>query len=127
MSARWIWTLASISVYSAIFLFARFPGVNPWLYGLLYGLLGTVLLGTISRWWVRGSAALWRPAMLGLGSLAAAGEIGLRVGTHSESLQQQWMVALLGLLTVAVVMRLTPLTLTRRWLGIDRRVHDRGV
>lgn len=127
MSARWIWTLTSIAVYTAIFLSARFPGVEPWLYGLLYGLLGVVLLGTISRWWVRGSAALWRPAMLGLGSLAAAGEIGMRVSLPAGSLQQQWMVALLGLLVVAVLMRLAPASLTRRWLGIERRVHDRGV
>ena len=127
MTPRWIWTLASIAAYTAIFLLARVPGVQPWLYGLLYGLLGAVLIGAIARWWVHGSAALWRPAMLGLGSLAAAGEIGLRLSTSAETLQQQWMVALLGLLMVAILMRLVPASLARRWLGIERRVHDRGV
>jgi len=123
MTPRWIWTLASIAVYTAIFLLARVPGVHLW----LYGLLGAVLIGAIARWWVSGSAALWRPAMLGLGSLAAAGEISLRLSTNAETPQQQWMVALLGLLMVAILMRLVPASLTRHWLGIERRVHDRGV
>jgi len=127
MTARWIWTLATIAVYVAILTLTGHPGVQPWLYGLFYGLLGATLLGAISRWWVRGSVALWRPVMLGLGSLAAAVEIGLRAGPQAGTLQQQWMVALLGLLAVAILMRLAPPSLTRRWLGIERRVHDRGV
>lgn len=127
MTPRWTWTLASIAVYATIILLVRDPGAQLWMYGLSYSLLGAVLIGAIARWWVRGSVALWRPAMLGLGSLAAAGEIGLRLKPSVDSLPQQWMVALLGLLMVAILMRLVPASLTRHWLGIERRVHDRGV
>jgi len=126
MSDRLIWTLGTVVAYVAIHFFSRMAGLSPWMYGLLYGLLGMVLLGAVSRWWRNGSAALWRPTMLGLGSLAAAGEISSRANLWSGSLEQQWMIALIGLLAAAILVRLVPPSMNRRWLGIDRRVHDRG-
>lgn len=94
-----------------------------WVYGAAYGLLGVALLGMISHWWVHGSPALWRPLMLGLGSLAATGEIWWRVGSQAGVTLQldRWMVALLGLLAAGILARFAPNRLAHLWFGVERR------
>lgn len=122
-----VWALTAITVLTAIYALAG-PGRSPmfpWLYGAAYSLFGVVALGAVARWWPKGSPALWRPFMLSVGSLCAALEIGLR-GTLDAVLPavDRWMVALLGLLVAAIAARLVPDRVTRRWFGVDRRVHD---
>lgn len=63
--------------------------------------------------------------MLSVGSLAAAFEIWVhaqsgRVGAPVD----RWMVALLGMLAVALLARLLPRRVIRLWLGMERRLHD---
>ncbi len=98
-----------------------------WPYAAGYGVFGILLLGAVARWWQSGSPALWRPFMLSVGSLAAA----LEIWTHAQgglagAPIDRWMLALLGLLVVALLARLLPNRVTRLWLGIDRRLHDFG-
>jgi hypothetical protein len=123
------WTLAGGALYAGIWWLPGPAGRGAALaqvgYGAAYFLLGVVLLGVVARWWVRGAPALWRPVMLSAGSLAAAGEIWWRAG-GGPALVDRWMVALLGLLAAAILVRLLPDRLKRRWLGIDRRMHDQG-
>ncbi len=127
MGYKGVWTLAAMAVVAAIYALAgrgRWP-MFPWFYGVAYFLFGVVLLGAVARWWTRGSPALWRPFMLSVGSLCAALEIGLR-GVPDMLLPavDRWMVALLGLLAVAIAARFVPDRIARLWFGVDRRVHD---
>lgn len=65
--------------------------------------------------------------MLSLGSLLAAGQIGLDpaadAGVHPVD---PWMAALLGLLVTAILARLIPERVGRLWVRIERRAHDRN-
>lgn len=79
------------------------------------------MLGTVARWWAPGAPALWRPAMLGLGALVAVVEIRLWPEVGNQSPVDRWMLALLGLLTVAILVRVVPEPIKRAWLGLDRR------
>jgi len=97
-----------------------------WAYAAGFFVFGAILLGAVARWWQNGSPALWRPAMLSLGSLAAAGELALLPQPAGGALLDQWMAALLGLLAVAILARLLPDRINRLWLGIDRRTHPAG-
>lgn len=134
MRARLLWALAAGLWYGVIWLLHRASladlgagGVATlrWVYGAEFFVLGAVLLGAVARWWRNGSPALWRPVMLSLGSLAAAVELAL-VRPAAGGLLDQWMAALLGLLTVAILARLLPDPVNRLWLGIDRRTHPPG-
>ncbi len=132
MQTRWIWTAATVGIYSAILLgsggYDGFAGgflFSAWLYAAGYFLFGSLLLGAVARWWRGGSPALWRPFMLSVGSLAAA----LEVWQHSQGgldgvPVNQWMVALLGLLAVALLARLLPARILHLWLGLERRLHE---
>ena len=132
MQARWVWTVATAGSYAAILLLSGWFGgfadgviFSPWLYAAGYCVFGSLLLGAVARWWRGGSPALWRPFMLSVGSLAAALEIwshaqGGLVGAPGD----RWMVALLGLLLVALLARLLPGRVIRWWLGLERRAHD---
>jgi hypothetical protein len=134
MQARWVWTVAATAVYVAILQgSARFDRAGegaiffPWLYAAGYAVFGCLLLGAVARWWRSGSPALWRPLMLSMGSLAAA----LEIWSHTQNglagvLVDRWMVALLGLLLVAMLARLLPWRAIRLWLGLERRQHDIG-
>lgn len=132
MQARTQWTAAALGGYAVLVLVARqltgLPGATaayvPGAYGAGYFVLGVLLLGAISRWWRAGSPALWRPFMLSLGSLAAALEIWTQPPGAVAVPLDRWMLALLGLLAVALLARLLPNRLTRLWLGLDRRLHD---
>jgi len=129
MGHKGIWALTAMAMLAAIYALAipgRWP-MFPWVYGITYLLFGVVLLGTVARWWTRGSPALWRPFMLSVGSLCAALEIGLRnAADTAPSAVDRWMVALLGLLVAAIAARWVPDRVTRLWFGVDRRVHDPG-
>jgi len=132
MQARWFWTAATVGIYSAILQgFGGYGGfesgtlLSTWLYAAGYFLFGSLLLGTVARWWRGGSPALWRPFMLSVGSLAAA----LEIWRHSQGgldgvPVNQWMVALFGLLAVALLARLLPARILRLWLGLERRLHE---
>jgi len=64
--------------------------------------------------------------MLGLGSLAAAGEIWWRAdspGSGSLPLDQ-WMVALLGLLAAGILARFVPDRVAHLWFGVERRYRS---
>jgi hypothetical protein len=134
MQARWVWTVATTGCYSAILLLSGRVGgfadgaiFSPWLYAAGYAVFGGLLLGAVARWWQGGSPALWRPFMLSVGSLAAALEIWsyAQAGPVGEPVDR-WMVALLGLLVVALLARLLPGHIIRLWLGLERRLHDPG-
>jgi hypothetical protein len=132
MQTRWAWTVATAAIYAAILLVTgRFGGVaegagfSPWLYAAGYVVFGGLLLGAVARWWRGGLPALWRPFMLSVGSLAAA----LEIWVHAQSglvgaPVDRWMVALLGMLAVALLARLLPRRVIRLWLGMERRLHD---
>ena len=134
MQARWVWTVATAGIYAAILLLSGgFGGLadgesfSPWLYAASYCVFGGLLLGTVARWWQDGSPALWRPFMLSVGSLAAALEIwSYAQGGPAGVLVDRWMVALLGLLVVALLARLLPTRVIHLWLGLERRQHDAG-
>lgn len=129
MGHKGIWALTAMAMLAAIYALAipgRWP-MFPWVYGIMYFLFGIVLLGTVARWWTQGSPALWRPFMLSVGSLCAAFEIGLRnAADTTPSAVDRWLVALIGLLAVALAARLVPYRVTRFWFGVDRRVHEPG-
>ena len=129
MQARWVWTLATAGIYAAILLRSGglADGIHffPWLYAAGYFVFGSLLLGAVARWWQGGSPALWRPFMLSVGSLAAALEIWSHTqGELDGAPVDRWMVALLGLLLVALLARLLPGRVIRLWLGLERRLHD---
>ncbi len=133
MQARILWTAAALCGYVVIVLVSQqvagVPGATaahaPWVYGAGYFVLGVLLLGAVSRWWRTGSPALWRPFMLSLGSLAAALEVWSQPqGVVAGALLEQWMLALLALLAVALSARLLPNRITRWWLDVDRRLDD---
>ncbi len=132
MQSRLQWTLAALGGYAVLVVAGRqvagLPGGAPvyvsWAYGAGYFVLGVLLLGVVSRWWRAGLPALWRPLMLSLGSLAAALEIWTQSPGAIAAPLDRWMLALLGLLAVALLARLLPNRLTRLWLDLDRRLHD---
>lgn len=133
MHGKNAWALATLAWYGILVLAHRTAlatltgaAVLPWLYGAGYLVLGVVLLGALARWWRHGSAPLWRPAMLSLGSLAAAAEITLLPAGAVVEPVDRWMVALLGLVAAALLARLTPSGLNHRWLGTDRRQAERS-
>ncbi|MDH4133303.1 MAG: hypothetical protein OEV31_00805 [Gammaproteobacteria bacterium] len=127
MLRRIIWTVAATGGYLMLVTLPEPAGTGwsfaSWVYGAAYGLLGVALLGMISHWWVRGSPALWRPLMLGAGSLAAAGELWWRAGTPTVMTLplDQWMVALLGLLAAGILARFAPDRVAHLWFGVERR------
>ncbi len=127
MLRRTIWTVTAVGGYGMLASLPEPAGTGwsfvLWVYGAAYGLLGVALLGMIAHWWVRGSPALWRPLMLGLGSLAAAAEIWWRAdfqGVMTLALNQ-WMVALLGLLVAGILARFAPNRVAHLWFGVERR------
>lgn len=129
MQTRLVWTVAAVALYGLLLLVSgRFGGAadaasfSPWPYAAGYAVFGGLLLGAVARWWQGGSPALWRPFMLSVGSLAAAIEIATH-GKIGVSLPvDRWMVALLGLLAVALLARLLPGRVIRLWLGLERRL-----
>jgi len=128
---RWVWTVATVGIYAAILLISGRDGGTadeavyfPWLYALGYVVFGGLLLGAVARWWRGGSPALWRPFMLSVGSLAAAFEVWAQAQDGLAGVPvDRWMVALLGLLLVALLARLLPVRAIRLWLGLERRQH----
>jgi len=134
MQARWVWAGATAGSYAAMLLLSGRFGAEaddlhlyPWLYATGYAVFGGLLLGAVARWWQGGSPALWRPFMLSMGSLAAALEIWLHAkGGSAGVLVDRWMMALFGLLLVALLARLMPGRIIRLWLGLERRQHDIG-
>lgn len=124
------WTAGALCAYVFISMAARqWPGFTQtnqpiaWVYVLGYGLFGALLLGAVARWWREGSRALWRPVMLCLGGSAAALEIWLDANPFlAVTFWDRWMLALFGLLTVALAARFIPRRLIALWLGVDRRL-----
>jgi len=127
MQGRILWMLASIVLYGVILVGSKNLATGAvWIHGVAYFVFGICLLGAIARWWRAGSPVLWRPLMLGLGGFLAAGEIGWRAGSLTGPAAEQWMAGLLGLLVVALMARLMPAQINRRWLGMDRRERERA-
>lgn len=133
MQPRIGWTAGALGAYLVVTMVARqwpvFSGpIQPmaaWIYALGYGLFGTLLLGAVARWWRDGSRALWRPVMLCLGGFAAALEIWLDPKPFLGAVfWDRWMLALFGLLAVALAARFIPRRLIALWLGVDRRVSQ---
>lgn len=130
MQARIGWTLAALGGYAIVTLgtrqWAGFSGPNQpvaWVYALSYGLFGALLLGAVARWWRDESPALWRPLMLGVGGMAAALEIWIDPNPFlAATFWDRWMLALFGLLAVALAARFIPRRLIALWLGVDRRL-----
>lgn len=132
MQARIGWTVAALGGYLVVTLGARhgagFSGPNQpaaWVYALSYGLFGALLLGAVARWWRHEPPALWRPLMLGVGGLAAALEIWIDPSPFlAANFWDRWMLALFGLLAVALAARFIPSRLIALWLGVDRRLSQ---
>jgi len=132
MQTRWVWAVATAGSYAVILLLSGGFGelaegdlFSPWLYAAGYFVFGGLLLGAVARWWQGGSPTLWRPFMLSVGSLAAALEIWSHAQGGLAGLPvDRWMVALLGLLVVALLARLLPARILRLWLGLERRLHE---
>lgn len=131
MQTRGLWTTAALAGYALVILISRqFSGFSsdsaplaPWVYSAGYSLFGVLLLGAVARWWRARSPWLWRPLMLSVGALAAALEIWLRPSADFVATPlDRWMLALLSLLVVALLVRLMPSGMIRRWLGVDRRL-----
>lgn len=133
MQARFGWAASALVWYGILVLSHRTAAGTlgsdaafRWFYGLGFFVFGVVLLGAVARWWRRGSPALWRPAMLSVGSLAAAAEIALLPAGAATVPADLWMVALLGLVGAALLARLLPDSVNHHWLGIDRRAYEPG-
>lgn len=133
MQTRGVWTAAALAGYAIVIVVSRqfsgFPSASPffapWAYSAGYALFGVLLLGAVARWRRVGSPLLWRPLMLSLGALAAAVEIWTRPnGDFAATPLDRWMWALLSLLVVALLARLMPTGMIRRWLGVDRRLPN---
>lgn len=130
MQPRMGWTAGALGAYVVVGMAARhlpdFPGSNQpmaWVYVLGYGLFGALLLGAVARWRRDGSRALWRPLMLCLGGAAAALEIWMDpLPLFAATFWNRWMLALFGLLAVALAARFIPRRLIALWLGVDRRL-----
>lgn len=124
------WTAGALGAYVVVSMAARqLPGFSSpnqsmaWVYVLGYGLFGALLLGAVARWWRDGPRALWRPLMLSLGGSAAALEIWMDPNLfHAAAFWDRWMLALIGLLAVALAARFIPSRLIALWLGVDRRL-----
>jgi hypothetical protein len=134
MQSKYAWALAALVWYGILMLAHRVALVTvagspvfEWLYGAGFFVLGLVLLGAVARWWWRGSAALWRPVMLSVGSLAAAGDIVLLPPGAVPAPVELWMVAVLGLVGAALLVRIAPAGVNHHLLGIERRGYERGV
>lgn len=130
MQTRMLWTVAALSGYAVVVLVSRewtefrgaLPSFAPWVYSGGYLVFGVLLLGAVARWWRAGSPALWRPFMLSFGALAATLDVLMRPTTDFlVPPLDRWMLALLGLVVVALLVRLVPKGLIRRWLAVDRR------
>lgn len=131
MQTRGLWTVAALAGYALVIVVSRqfngfssaAPLLAPWAYSAGYTVFGVLLLGAVARWWRVGSPLLWRPLMLSVGALAAAVEIWIRPnGDFAVAPVDRWMLALLSLLIVALLARLMPNGMIRRWLGVDRRL-----
>lgn len=131
MQTRGLWTAAALAGYALVIVISRqFSGFSsytallaPWVYSAGYSVFGVLLLGAVARWWRTRSPLLWRPLMLSVGALAAALEIWLRPSADFVATRlDRWMLALLSLLVVALLVRLLPSGMIRRWLGVDRRL-----
>ncbi len=130
MQARSVWLLVLLGWFGITVLAYRAMlgaaiGAAPlgWLFGGGFFVTGVLLLGTVARWMRNGPPALWRPLMLGLGSLAAAGELALLPPPDGIALADLWMTALLGLLACAILARLLPDAVNHVWLGLERRAR----
>ncbi|MHB8454621.1 MAG: hypothetical protein ACYDDO_07935 [Acidiferrobacterales bacterium] len=132
MGSRWLWNAASAACYvwlmvrqgpaRAVFAF----GISRtdallWTHVFGYLVLGLLLLGAAARWWSNSSSLLWRPIMIAAGSGLAAAEAIVHGGATDAARVDIWMASMLGLLLAAILARLLPEAITRRWLGIDRR------
>ena len=131
MQPRTGWTVVAVLAYGGVMVVTRqlavFSGPNQslaaWVYAVSYGLFGVLLLGAVARWWRDESPALWRPLTLSVGGLAAALEIWIDPNPLlAATFWDRWMLALLGLLAVALAARVIPSRLIALWLGVDRRL-----
>lgn len=128
MQGKVFWALASIGLYGLILAgSAQIQAGATWLYGALYALFGACLLGSVARFRISGSPRRWRPLMLAVGAMLAAGDVSVIGGWPPGQRLEYWITALLGLLVVAVLVRLMPGWINRWWLGLDRRARDRVV
>lgn len=134
MAMRIVWIVAA-SVAFVLTLAALHAGGSAfrpeeaqlwkWLYAGINAAFGLLLLGAIARIWPRANPPLWRFAMLALGAaLAGAGMWLLYRGGRLPRLEI-WMAALLGLACAAILPRLLPESVLRRWFGMERRHPER--
>lgn len=81
-------------------------------------LWGVFLLGAIARWQPGWPAPYWRLSLLGAGLALVA--IGLWL-VHRRLTLDDLAAPLLGLAIAAILSRVLPAGVIRRWLGCDRR------
>ena len=95
-------------------------------YGFGYFLLGVVLLGAVARLVPGAGAPLWRLTMVATASGIALVQVWLvyLVRAVPPSLDI-WMVALLGIAIAAILPRLLPAGVLRRWFVAERRAPGR--
>jgi hypothetical protein len=91
-------------------------------YALIHGGFGVVLLGAIARLAPRAGAGLWRPWMLIGGTLLMMAGMWLQSRISGPPMTLDLgMAGLLGLAVAALLPRLLPEAVARRWLGMERR------
>ena len=134
MTAKITWAVVTIACYGLILLgqprahdLFGFGGLDAalrykWYYVLAYAAFGAPLLGALARLLPRLGLPAWRMIMLVLGAVLAFGGILIqeRAGM-SLPRAEAFMAAVLGLLLPAILVRLLPVPLARRWLGMERR------
>ncbi len=136
MGSRRVWNAASAACYGWLMASRGLAGevlafgVSPtdallWAHVIGYLVLGFLLLGAAARWWPDSSPLLWRPIMIAAGSGLAVAEVMMHGGATDAARIDAGMASVLGLVLAAILARLLPEAITRRWLGIDRRWRGR--
>ncbi len=136
MGSRWVWNAASAACYAwfmasrclagTVFI-SEFGRTDALLLSHVIGylVLGILLLGAVARRWSDSNPLLWRPIMIAAGSGLAVAEVMVHGGGTHASRMDIWMASMLGLVLAAILARVLPGVIARRWLDIDRRWRGR--
>jgi hypothetical protein len=132
LASKVLW-LGLTAIYYALLIAVqlRYPGLFSdkaapgwfrslnWAYALIFGGLGILLQGAISRAFSTLDANLWRPLMLCLGAaLALLDSVVLMWRASLPMNAELWLSAVLGLALVAVSARALPERVLIRWYGL---------
>jgi len=132
VDSKWVWTAATAACYGwfltnqGLAAMVVVPEIGTadrilWSHAAGYLMLGILLLGTTARWWSASKPVLWRPLMIVAGAALAAVEVAARHTVAEPSRIELWLAAALGLSLAALLVRVLPGVITRRWLRIDPR------